>query len=156
MALSATFLGYRGLISERFPPTAAQAWAERVPLPEGPLLMVLEDITGSDKTEAALLLAHQLMAAGRAHGLVLALPTQVIADAMFARMGELYRRLFQAQASPSLAYGGSQMHAGFQAALRIGSAPAGEGDDNSAACTAWLGSEGRKAFLADIGVATID
>jgi CRISPR-associated endonuclease/helicase Cas3 len=51
---SALFGSYACLTGSRFPPTAAQAWAEDASLPEGPLLVVLEDITGSGKTEAGL------------------------------------------------------------------------------------------------------
>lgn len=38
----------------------------------GPQLFILEDVTGAGKTEAALILAHRLMAAGKAQGLFLA------------------------------------------------------------------------------------
>ncbi|MGQ7789555.1 hypothetical protein ACULNC_08720 [Shigella flexneri] len=34
----------------------------------GPQLFILEDVTGAGKTEAALILAHRLMAAGNARG----------------------------------------------------------------------------------------
>ena len=42
-----------------------QGWAHRVELPDGPALFMIEDETGSGKTEAALMLAHRLMASGR-------------------------------------------------------------------------------------------
>ena len=157
-AQAAPFKGHAGLIDDALQPTSAQAWAETVELPDGPLLVVLEDVTGSGKTEAALLLVHRLLAAGRARGLIMALPTQATANAMFGRMGALYRRSFTDGAEPSLAlaHGASQIHPGFQQALRIGGESLAKGDESSAACTAWLGSEGRKAFLADVGIATID
>jgi len=47
------------------PPRPLQEWAERVALPAGPSLFVIEDATGAGKTEAALVLAHRLLAAGR-------------------------------------------------------------------------------------------
>ena len=40
----------------------------------GPQLFILEDVTGAGKTEAALILAHRLMAAGKAQGLFFGLP----------------------------------------------------------------------------------
>ncbi len=50
-------------------PTPLQRWAEGVVLPDGPALFVIEDATGAGKTEAALVLAHRLLAAGRGGGL---------------------------------------------------------------------------------------
>jgi CRISPR-associated endonuclease/helicase Cas3 len=44
--------------------------ATEVKIGEGPQLVVLEDLTGSGKTEAALVLAHRLMASGHGDGLV--------------------------------------------------------------------------------------
>lgn len=44
----------------------------------GPQLFILEDVTGAGKTEAALILAHRLMAAGKAQGLFFGLPTMAI------------------------------------------------------------------------------
>ncbi len=38
---------------------------------QGPQLFILEDVTGAGKTEAALILAHRLIAAGKAQGLFL-------------------------------------------------------------------------------------
>ena len=37
---------------------------------QGPQLFILEDVTGAGKTEAALILAHRLIAAGKAQGLI--------------------------------------------------------------------------------------
>lgn len=38
---------------------------------QGPQLFILEDVTGAGKTEAALITAHRLIAAGKAQGLFL-------------------------------------------------------------------------------------
>ncbi|SDH68084.1 CRISPR-associated helicase/endonuclease Cas3 [Roseospirillum parvum] len=150
-------------------PTPLQQWAATVALPaHGPVLALLEDLTGSGKTEAALLLAHRLMAAGRAGGLYLALPTQATANAMFDRLGALYRRLFAASAAPSLAlaHGDRGLHPGFRAA-RLPAAP-GEGaygggvpqtpadEPAGAQCAAWIADDRRLAFLADVGAGTVD
>jgi CRISPR-associated endonuclease/helicase Cas3 len=62
-----------------------------VALPVGPLLALVEDVTGGGKTEAALVLAHRLLAAGRADGLYFALPTMATANAMFDRIDADWR-----------------------------------------------------------------
>jgi CRISPR-associated endonuclease/helicase Cas3 len=97
--------------------TPVQGWAETVALPDGPLLAVIEDQTGSGKTEAALILAHRLLADGRADGLYVALPAMSTANAMFGRLAEAYRRLLKAEGHPSLAL------AHGRAADRLGSGP---------------------------------
>jgi len=96
-------------------PSPLQTWAQSVALPDGPLLCVIEDVTGSGKTEAALLLAARLMASDRAGGLFFALPTMATANAMFDRLGDSYRRMFDGAHDPSLvlAHGRSRLHAGF-------------------------------------------
>ena len=144
-------------------PSPLQAWAEQVTLPGGPILIIIEDVTGSGKTEAAMMLAHRLMAKGRAVGLVMALPTMATANAMFARLGTLYRRLFVDGTRPSLAlaHGGAALSPDFQAAVRLPAAvrpgdAERRGDESTAECAAWLADDRRKAFLADIGIATID
>jgi CRISPR-associated endonuclease/helicase Cas3 len=57
-------------------PSPVQAFSESAQLPAGgPIAIIIEDVTGSGKTEAALTLAHRLMVSGRASGLYVALPT---------------------------------------------------------------------------------
>ncbi|MFZ4408093.1 MAG: CRISPR-associated endonuclease Cas3'', partial [Paracraurococcus sp.] len=92
----ARFEGLRGLFPGITTPSPAQGWAEAVELPEGPILAVIEDLTGSGKTEAALTLAHRLLATGRASGVFMALPTMATANAMFGRLAAAYRSLFAA------------------------------------------------------------
>lgn len=155
--------GFTALVGPNRTPSPLQAWAEQVELPEGPLLILVEDVTGSGKTEAALILVHQLIASGRAVGLAMALPTMATANAMFERMKAVYRRLFAEDAEPSLAlaHGRSDLHPGFRTAAWIeGEMPVGEaerrGDGAATECAAWLADDRRKAFLADVGVTTID
>ena len=162
-------LGYDVLIEEGAIPSPMQDWMRMLELPDGPALFTIEDETGSGKTEAALMLAHRLMAAGRADGLYLALPTMATANAMFDRLGKAYRALFAAEAAPSLAlaHGSRDMHDGFRSAvLRGGRAEApysgaGGADDDSettasASCAAWIADDRRLAFLADAGAGTVD
>ncbi len=156
----AALTGRPGLV-----PSPLQAWAEQVDLPAGPLLFMLEDMTGSGKTEAALAIVHRLMAAGRANGLYLALPTMATANAMYRRLGTAYRRMFEAAARPSLvlAHGRAALDDGFRQSILEpvpGQRAADDRDapdgDCAAECAAWLAHDRRKAFFADIGVGTID
>ena len=111
-------LDYGALIGADASPTPMQDWAKSVELPDGPALFMIEDETGSGKTEAALMLAQRLMASGRADGLYVALPTMATANAMFDRLAAAYRQLFTADALPSiaLAHGARDMHDGFRSA----------------------------------------
>lgn len=165
--------GYRALTRvDREPsrvdrePSPLQRFAETVELIDGPNLFLIEDMTGAGKTEAALILAHRLMLAGRGDGLFMALPTMATANAIYGRLSNVYRRLFNVDASPSLvlAHGARSLHEGFRNSIvEIGSAsdqPYGKGEDDcqtaSAACAAWIADDRRKAFFADVGAGTID
>ncbi|WP_081434691.1 CRISPR-associated helicase/endonuclease Cas3 [Gluconacetobacter diazotrophicus] len=162
--VGAPFAGTAGLFDHIREPSPMQALLETLPVPSGPVLVVIEDATGSGKTEAALVMAQRLIAAGRSSGLFVALPTMATANAMYDRLAAAYRRLFQPSARPSLAlaHGRARLDERFAAAL----AP----DDGSDAfpdarimdetaeayCAAWLGSESRRALMAQVGVGTID
>ena len=157
---------YRSLVGAApVVPTPMQRWAEATEIPEGPALYILEDETGSGKTEAALMLAHRLMAKGRGEGLYMALPTMATANGMFDRLAGAYRSMFASGSEPSiaLAHGGRDMHRGFRDAILAGAAetrsvvPCGEGAETaSAACAAWIADDRRRSFLADAGVGTVD
>ena len=174
-------LRYGNLIGlQKAAPSPMQRWAEKVALPSGPTLFMIEDETGSGKTEAALMLAHRLIASGAADGLYVALPTMATANAMFDRLAGAHRHLFAADAQPSiaLAHGARDMHEGFRAAMQRGGrdedpysdtggrdeAPysdTGARDEASettasAACAAWIADDRRRTFLADAGAGTID
>ena len=155
------FGGLRGLFPAIASPSPSQEWAERVDLPDGPILALIEDVTGSGKTEAALTLAHRLIADSRAGGVFVALPTMATTGAMFARMRDSYRGMFAEGAMPSLAlaHGRARLDARFTDTIL----PEGEDGDLSdeavsgtSQCAAWLADGGRKALLAQVGVGTID
>ena len=141
-----------------------QKLAFDVSLPKGPFLALIEDVTGGGKTEAALLLAARLLAGKRADGLYFALPTMATANAMYDRIATSYRRLFKPDTSPSLvlAHGKRGLHDGFvksvlEVAGRLDDAESRAGDEPaSAACAAWIADDRRRAFLAHIGVGTVD
>jgi len=162
-------LDYAALLGTQAAPSPMQAWAQSVELPTGPALFMIEDETGSGKTEAALMLAHRLMASGRADGLYMALPTMATANAMFDRLAAAHRSLFAVEAAPSLAlvHGARDLHQGFRAAVLRGGrreASYASGDQQereadataSTACAAWVADDRRRAFLADLGAGTID
>ncbi len=156
--------GFRALSGSPHPPTSAQAWAETVPLAEGAGLYILEDAMGSGKTEAALVLAHRVMQAGRGSGIFFTLPTMATANALFDRLAPACRRLFAGGERPSLAlaHSAASLHDGFRKALDIGGRDEGgyggdPGDETaSAQCARWIAEDRRRAFFADLGVGTID
>jgi CRISPR-associated endonuclease/helicase Cas3 len=126
-------------------------------------LVIVEDQTGSGKTEAALLLAHRLMAEKSARGLFIALPTMATANALYERLDLLYRKLFEAgPTAPSLvlAHGRQKLHDRFMASIAEISAgsPSDDVSDEtaSAQCAGWIAADRRRAFFADCGVGTID
>lgn len=160
----APFEGMRRLFPSIATPSPVQDWAATVPLPEGPSLTVIEDLTGSGKTEAALTLAHRLMADGRAEGLFMALPSMATANAMFGRLASAYRGLFVPEGQPSLAlaHGRAALDARFRASIPVDPAPATASPEDPADepseshCAAWLADDRRKALLAQVGVGTLD
>ena len=162
-------LHYRELIGSKAAPSPMQEWARDVELPAGPTLFMIEDETGSGKTEAAVMLAHRVIASGAADGLYVALPTMATANAMFDRLAVAYRHLFAADSEPSisLAHGARDMHEGFRAAMSRGGRDEAPYSDTgaldeasettaSAACSAWVADDRRRTFLADAGAGTVD
>ncbi|GIL02420.1 MAG: hypothetical protein BroJett030_23190 [Alphaproteobacteria bacterium] len=134
-------------------PRPMQAAVETIAIGEGPQLFIIEDATGSGKTEAAILLAARLMAAGKGEGVYFALPTMATANAMHGRMAGLRKHMFEGgEASIVLAHGKAKL-ARRLAAVRSGHA----GEDSAAAfCNDWIAVSRRLALFADIGVGTID
>ncbi|MEN9856717.1 MAG: CRISPR-associated helicase Cas3, partial [Pseudomonadota bacterium] len=155
---------FASLIGKSDPPTPLQAWAIDTPLPDGPALFILEDVTGAGKTEAAQILVHRLLADGRASGAYWAMPTMATANAMYTRQAALLRRLFQNDPKPSLAlaHGQAALHDEFQTSLKeVGADEEALGNAHSdvtatAACQAFLGADRRLSLLADVGAGTID
>ncbi len=129
----------------------------------GPQLFILEDVTGSGKTEAAVVLVSLLMSRGLADGVYFGLPTMATSNGMYRRMSKVYRRLFSPKSNPScvLAHSARELSEEFRKSMQVregadsqdykdGSVPAG------AYCSAWLADSRKKALLADIGVGTVD
>ncbi|MEE3504180.1 CRISPR-associated helicase Cas3' [Acidiphilium acidophilum] len=132
-----------------------------------PVLVIIEDQTGSGKTEAALLLAQRIMTEKSARGLFIALPTMATANALHERLGKTYTKLFATGgAAPSLvlAHGRRLLNDRFQEAMRAHAerqvatpATGSDADETATAqCAGWIAEDRRRAFLADCGVGTID
>lgn len=144
-----------------FTPTPLQQWAATVPLAEGPQLFILEDVTGSGKTEAALTLTQRIMAADQADGFYFGLPSMATSNAMFKRVTSHYQQMYQG-CVPSivLAHGARDMEQAFRDLLL----PSSAGDTNyqpdeqtaTAVCNEWFADSRKKALLAPVGVGTLD
>ena len=159
-AQPAAFKGISDLFDYIDQPTHLQSWASTVPLAAKPQLFILEELTGSGKTEAALALASRLMEAGQGSGVYIALPTMATADGMFDRLRtkERYKRIFAGDdASLVLAHSADRLKIALEEANRRDSVyGTGETETASRQCTAWLSDNRKKALLADFGVGTID
>ena len=115
------------------------------------MLVIIEDETGSGKTEAALLLAQRMLLAGKGRGLFFALPTMATADAMFTRATEVVGKLFDTGVTVTLAHG----RAGLSVDFKEVCATNARGEDEPI-CTDWLADSRRRALLANVGIGTID
>lgn len=130
-----------------------QIAARDTELREGPMLVIIEDETGAGKTEAALILADRMMRAGKGGGLFFALPTMATSEAMFERLQDMLRKLFDGHPSLALANSRAKISEAFRLLVRQ-SASAETTDEPG--CTQWLADDRRRALLADLGVGTID
>lgn len=125
-------------------------------------LFILEEVTGSGKTEAALFLARRLMTHGLGDGVFVALPTMATSNAMYERVAKTYRRLFAGGSHPSLvlAHGARHLSAAFISSIGgLTDATQTYGADDEAAssqCASWLADNRKKSLLADAGVGTLD
>ena len=128
-----------------------QQAALTIGLEEGPQLAVLEDATGTGKTEAALILAHRMMAVGKARGLFFALPTMATSDAMFERMKKIAPELFKTWPSVVLTHSRAKLS---ETVRGLRGAKADETPEADGA--AWLTDNRRRSLLATVGVGTVD
>lgn len=144
-------------------PTPLQSFAETCEIPSTPQLFIVEEATGSGKTETALVLAHRLMEKGQGEGIYFGLPTMATANAMYDRMGKAYGRMFSPDSHPSLVLAHRQSKLSEKFRQSIDFSPKTDieqehpGENNSSAqCRAWLSDNRKKALLAQVGVGTID
>ena len=144
-------------------PTPLQSFAESCHIPSTPQLFIIEEATGSGKTEAALILAHRMMSLGLGEGIYLGLPTMATANAMYDRLTTAYQLLYSPDTCPSLILAHSARHLSEKFRQSIGyshqDVPEQEFPDEmpaSAQCSIWLSDNRKKAMLAHIGIGTID
>jgi len=144
-------------------PTPLQNKAAICHIKRGPQLFILEDMTGSGKTEAALLLTSRLMNEAHGSGVYIALPTMATANAMYDRLSLAYRKLFTDESIPSLVLAHSARHLSgafresilAQDAATDTSYDMGE-ESATATCSSWIADNRKKSLLADVGVGTVD
>ncbi|MFQ5597417.1 MAG: CRISPR-associated helicase Cas3' [Nitrospiria bacterium] len=138
--------------------TPLQNLSETIALAEKPQLFIIEEVTGGGKTEAAITLAHRMMAHGHADGIFMALPTMATANAMHRRVRKMYQMLYRDGEQPSLilAHSASRMALDIEKKnIRDKEYTQGE-QSASQDCTEWLSDGRKKALLAHVGVGTID
>ena len=132
-------------------PTPLQRWSNEVSLPEDePGLFILEDSTGSGKTEAALTITQRLIARGQAGGFYFGLPTMATSNAMHGRIHErqgnrpLYKK-FTGDEPPLL----TLAHSTTRQAQSLGVIKQSEAQG-------WLNDNRKLSLLVDIGIGTVD
>lgn len=149
----------RALFPDIAEPTPLQALVGDLALAEGPQLWLIEEATGAGKTEAALTLAHRLLAAGRAESIYIALPTMATANAMHRRVEAMYPRLFEDGSEPTLVLSHGRAGLAHVLARRVRAPEDDYADGDLSATTraaAWFADHRKAALLAPIGVGTID
>ncbi|WP_320171111.1 CRISPR-associated helicase Cas3' [Maridesulfovibrio sp.] len=145
-------------LSKDMSPSSLQQAVIDLPEQHGPELLILEDLTGGGKTEAAVLAAHRAMRCGVSQGLFIGLPTMATANAMYSRLAGTYRNLFKdADSSLVLAHGGRALHDEYlDSIMPMGEERKSFEDDGGAVCHSWFADNRKKALLAPCGVGTID
>lgn len=104
-------------------------------------LLLLEDSTGSGKTEAAVLRALALLDAGRVEGLYLAVPTRSAATELHARVARLMRDVHPGQAGR---------------VMRVVPTALDTDELLPDQLRSWAAGSTKKAAIAPIGIGTID
>lgn len=137
--------------------TPLQQAIENLDILDEPQLFILEDVTGAGKTEAALMLAHRLIAKGLGEGVFIGLPTMATSDAMYERVQPVYHQFFEGNSLPSLvlAHGARELNDTFLSTISEESIFESE-LSTRAYCTYWLSNNRKKSLLAPFGVGTID
>jgi|GEM_PF-75757 len=138
--------------------TPLQKHISDCPLAFDPQLFILEDVTGSGKTEAAITLGGRLMSANLGQGIFIALPTMATSNAMYERLMQMYHLLYTDKENPSLilTHAARHLSESFMASVADPERYTADDETATAQCSAWLADNRKKAILADVGVGTID
>jgi len=142
--------GIRNLFPSIENPTPLQSAIEDLTGDGRQRLVILEDQTGSGKTEAALVLVSEFLASSAASGLYFGLPTMATANSMYERVRAACRTMFE-ERTPSTVLA----HSASRASIRfLNSTPDADHEDGDAA--SWFADNRKKALLAQVGVGTLD
>jgi CRISPR-associated endonuclease/helicase Cas3 len=147
-------------------PTPLQSYCNNVAVNSAPQLWILEDVTGSGKTEAALTLTSRILGAGGGTGCFVALPTMATSNAMYERMAEVYLRLYADGSRPSLVLSHGSRHLSklfrdsyrdsLETLLHEEEGADEDRDEGKVHCSQWLADSSKKSLLSDVGVGTVD
>ncbi len=131
----------------------------------GPALCVIEDRTGSGKTEAALVLADAFVGSGHARGVFVGLPTCTTADQSYQRVCAAFTAANESQLDVrvELVHGSSSLTPDYQNACRKSPHPSDVARDDSQRSSArgeivaggWFASR-KRGLLAPVAVGTVD
>lgn len=127
-----------------YEPTPTQQLADTFEI-TGQSLVIIEDTTGSGKTEAADVLASRMLGE-TAHRIIFALPTTATADGLAERHAAYYRRFYGSE--------GSTLHLAHSRASRHASNPSLDEAETDVA--AWSAGDPRLRLSADLAVGTVD
>lgn len=158
-----SYQGFGAMFPTISTPTPLQRAVDGLPVEEGPQLLLIEDLTGSGKTEAALSWVARLFDAAAADGLYFALPTMATANAMHARVAAAMKSLFHDEPTPSLILAHSGPHLlprtppTEELANQADDGGYEQGEESATqGARSWFSDNRKRALLADAGVGTID
>lgn len=112
-------------------------------------LYIIEDATGSGKTEVATALARHVMQHGPWKGVMMALPTRATANALYDRIMNLAESTFDA-ATLSLIHSTRFQDSRFRALK------AAQSEGSTISAPQWLNSSTRQSMFSQVNVGTID
>lgn len=152
---SEMYVGLEKLLSTGEAPRQVQCLVPKLQICNG--LTIVEAPTGCGKTEMALAYAWMLISAGEVDSVILAMPTQATANAMFERAKAFANRIFAEDgANLVLAHGKSLYNHSFQTLCEHKMLDGKIADDGGIDCSEWLASSKKRSFLGQIGICTID
>lgn len=140
-----------------YEPRPLQKWTNDVTLEDGPSLFFIEDVTGSGKTEAGLVLARRLIERGDADGIYFAMPTQTSSNKIFDRIVSSFclQSFGDEQPTVMLAHGTNRNHKTYKEIL---TRSFGSGEDSliGGTTSSFLSDSRKVVFFSQIGIGTID
>lgn len=151
--------GMVGVAAAGFAPSPLQA-AVAEARPAGQFLAIIQDVTGSGKTEAAGLMVRRAIMNGIAEGSFWGLPTMATANGLYGRFRNIVNYLHGGDPALVLAHGAREDNSLFRESLRDISGNPLYGDPDTGhpgpACVDWLIEGAHRSLLGHCGVGTID